>query len=70
MEISYDKDADAVYIRFVKGSFARNRKIDDLTILDLDKEGRLLGIEILEASKRIPRQSLAELHVKNIQVAA
>ena len=66
MEISYDKDADAMYIEFRKGEFDKNKKIDDFTIIDLDKEGKLLGIELLEVSTRIPIESLSEIHVKNL----
>lgn len=69
MEIKYDKEADAVYIELRKGNFSKNKKIDDLTIFDLDKEGNLLGIEILEASARIPKESLLKVHVKNMLVA-
>ena len=64
MEISYDKKADAVYVEFRKGEFAKNKKIDDLTILDLDSEGNILGLELLDASKRIPAESLSEVNVK------
>jgi uncharacterized protein YuzE len=60
MEISYDKEADAMYIEFRKGEFAKNRKIDDFTIIDLDKEENILGIELLDASKRIPPESLSQ----------
>jgi uncharacterized protein YuzE len=63
MDITYDKDADALYIRFRDGSFAKNKKLDDLTILDLDKDGHVLGIEILTASKRIPLHSLSNVKV-------
>jgi len=66
MEISYDKEANAMYIEFRKGEFAKNKKIDDFTIIDLDKEGKLLGIELLEVSTRIPIESLSEIHVKNL----
>ncbi|MBI2649947.1 DUF2283 domain-containing protein [Candidatus Woesearchaeota archaeon] len=66
MEISYDKEADAMYIEFRKGEFDKNKKIDDFTIIDLDKEGKLLGIELLEVSTRIPIESLSEIHVKNL----
>ncbi|MBS3114249.1 DUF2283 domain-containing protein [Candidatus Woesearchaeota archaeon] len=68
MEITYDKKADAMYIEFRKGEFAKNKKIDDFTIIDLDKEGKLLGIELLEVSTRIPIESLSEIHVKNLLV--
>ena len=66
MEIRYDKEADAMYIEFRKGEFAKNKKIDDFTIIDLDKEGKILGIELLEVSSRIPTESLSEIHFKNL----
>jgi len=69
MEINYDKDADALYIEFRKGNFAKNKKIDDFTIVDIDKEGNLLGIELLRVSKRIPKDSLSHINVKNLVVA-
>lgn len=46
MEISYD--ADALYIEFQKGEFAKNKKVDDLTIIDLDKDENVLSIEFLD----------------------
>ena len=69
MEISYDKEADAMYIEFRKGEFAKNKKVDDFTIIDLDKEGKILGIELLEVSTRLPIDSLSEIHVKNLLAA-
>ncbi len=69
MEISYDKEADAMYIEFRDGEFAKNKKIDDFTIIDLDKDGNILGIELLEVSKRMPAESLSKVHLKNLIVA-
>lgn len=66
MEISYDKQADAMYIGFRKGEFAKNKKVDDFTVIDLDKNGNILGIELLNVSKRIPIESLSEVHMKNV----
>ena len=70
MEITYDKKADAMYIEFRKGKFAKNKKSDDFTVIDLDIQGNLLGIELLEASKRIPLESLSKVQVKNILAVA
>jgi uncharacterized protein YuzE len=53
MEITFDRGADAMYIRLRKGKFAKNKKIDSRTIVDLDKKGKVLGIELLEASNWI-----------------
>lgn len=66
MEITYDKEADAMYIKFREGSFAKNKKIDDYTIIDLDKDDNILGIELLFVSKKIPLESLSQINVKNL----
>ena len=66
MEITYDKEADAMYIEFFSGEFNKNKKIDDETIIDLDKEGKILGIEILNISKRTPENFLSGISFKNI----
>ena len=69
MEIRYDKEADSMYIEFRKGKFARNKKIDDFTIIDYDKEGNMLGMEFIAVSKTMPKKSLSEINVKNIAIA-
>ena len=66
MEIRFDKNADAMYIELRRGKFAKNKKVDDFTIIDMDKEGNILGIELLDVSKRIPSESLSEVNVKNM----
>lgn len=66
MEISYDKEADAVYIELQKGEFAKNKKIDDFTIIDLDANDKVLGIELLEVSKRFSKDFLSDISVKNL----
>ena len=66
MEITFDKDADAVYIEFSSGDFASNKKMDNNTILDLDKNGNILGIELLNVSNRISKDFLSEVRVKNL----
>ena len=66
MEITFDKEADAVYIEFSSGEFASNKKIDDNTIVDLDKDGNILGIEILSVSERMPSDFLSNVTIKNL----
>ncbi|MBS3052340.1 MAG: DUF2283 domain-containing protein [Candidatus Aenigmarchaeota archaeon] len=64
MEISLDLKADALYIKFQDGKFAKNVKIDRDTIMDLDSKGRILGIEMLNVTKKIPAENLADVSVK------
>ena len=54
MKIRYDKDADAMYIKIRDGKIDRTKKIDDNTLLDVDKDGNLLGIELLFVKERNP----------------
>ena len=45
MEITYDKGADAIYIEFSNADFSKNKKIDSQTIIDLDKNDQIIGID-------------------------
>ncbi len=66
MEITFDKEADAIYIEFSSEEFAENKKIDDETIIDLDKDGQIIGIELLNVSKRLSKEALSDVSFKNL----
>ena len=48
-DITYDPDADAVYITVGRGTVDRTEEAGPF-IYDVDGEGHILGIEILSAS--------------------
>jgi len=52
MKIEYDKAVDAPYIRLQEKEVARTQEVSDGVNLDFDTEGRLIGLEVLSASKR------------------
>jgi len=57
MRIEYDKEADAAYIYFKdisEGEIVQTISLNESVNVDLDKEGKTLGIEILDASKNLP----------------
>jgi uncharacterized protein YuzE len=60
MKLNYDNKVDALSIRFNANSYAESDEISDGVIFDYDKKGKIVGIEILNASKILPRE------VKNI----
>jgi len=68
MKITYDKNADAMYIEIQEGEFFANKKTDSETIIDLDKDGNILGIEILNVSKRIPKNFISDIRIKNFAI--
>lgn len=50
LDITYDPEADAAYVNLGRGKIA-NQKVHDPFIYDVDAEGRVIGIEILSASR-------------------
>ena len=52
MKITYDKEVDALYIYFKKGKINKTMEIGDYFFADLDKSGNILGMEVLNASKK------------------
>jgi uncharacterized protein YuzE len=63
MKIEYDPKADAMYIRLAAGEVADSDEVRSGVILDFDAEGNVLGIEMLDVSKRTsnPREMAFEL---------
>jgi uncharacterized protein YuzE len=58
MRITYDKNADAVYVYIRDDKVSRSDEITSDTIIDYDKDGKVIGIEILFASSRMPMKDL------------
>jgi YD repeat-containing protein len=52
MKISYDQEVDALYIRF-KETPVTTKHLAEGIAADYDAQGRLAGIEILDAMKRL-----------------
>ena len=52
MRIHYSHDADALYIRLNERSIKTTDEISDDIIMDFDKKGNVIGIEILSASDK------------------
>ena len=47
MKIRYDKDADAMYIKFREEKVDHTKEIDENTIADFNKKGQVIGVEVL-----------------------
>ena len=63
MEAQYDPAADAMYICLADGTVADSDEVRDGVVLDYDANGRVLGIEVLNLSRRAdnPREMAFEL---------
>lgn len=66
MKIEFDPEADALYIELSSGEFELNRKVDDDVILDIDKKGNIIGIEILNVSQKVAKNFLSDVSIRNL----
>ena len=53
MKTTYDPEADALYVRFADASIVESEEVADGVVLDFDAEGRIVAIELLDASKHV-----------------
>jgi uncharacterized protein YuzE len=51
VRITYDESVDIIYIRFREGDYEESDEVSEGVIVDFDKEGKPMAIEILDASK-------------------
>jgi uncharacterized protein YuzE len=58
MKISYDKEVDAAYLKMSDEQPSGVIEISEGVNLDVTEDGKIVGIEILDATKKIPLQSL------------
>ena len=70
MRATYDKEADAMYIRVKKGKVYKTLKVSDMVLVDVDKKGQALGLELLFVSSQMPRKSISQTIRTGIPVSA
>jgi len=61
MNIKYDQSSDAVYIRLKESKYSESDEISNNIILDFDKKGNVIGIEILDASNYLDINELSSM---------
>ena len=52
MNIKFDKEADAIYLKLSDADVAESDEEKPGIIIDYDKDGNIVGIELLDASKK------------------
>lgn len=67
MKVKYDPKIDALYIDLSSGKYDMTKKITDSILVDVTKDGKVLGIEILDASENIGH---FDPHNLNISIAS
>ena len=61
MRLKIDKEADALYFRLDETEIVESEEVQPGVILDYDKDGRVIGIEMLAISTRTEPETLKVL---------
>ncbi len=58
--LRYDRDADAAYIRFSPEDVLDSAEVSPGVVLDYDADGRIVGMEVLDASRHLSPSALRD----------
>jgi uncharacterized protein YuzE len=70
MRMDYDLDADALYITLLDEPIAKTRAIEDLTMVDVTADGRLVGIEVIAPGRAWALDAILEAYAPDAVDAA
>lgn len=63
LKIKYNREVDILYIRLTDAQIEESDEDRPGVIIDYDAEGMMVGIEIMNASKRISRPATVEVEI-------
>ncbi len=66
MKIEYDKEVDALYIRIQEKKVSQTREIEEGINLDIDEDGKVIGLEIIGAAERYKLEDIFNLSTENL----
>lgn len=66
VRITYDPEVDALYIELRKATPVGSIDLEDGVTADLDVEGHVIGLEVLDASEHVGADPLASLAIERL----
>lgn len=68
MRIEYDREVDALYIQLKEALVDDNIDVEEGLTIDLDENRHVVGIEILDASKKLSLKDLVNISIENLPI--
>ena len=66
MKIEYSKSIDALYIKLKSAKVVDSKDIEEGVTVDLDENGHIVGLEILDASEKLNISELVNISIENL----
>jgi uncharacterized protein YuzE len=61
MRLKIDEKADALYLRLDDSKVVESEEVSPGVVLDFNEQNQVIGVEILQLSKRTPKLNVHEL---------
>ena len=61
MRMRYDEKADALYLRLDDSAIIESEEVQPGIVLDFNSEKQVVGIEVLDLKRRVPKADLTQL---------
>ena len=62
MRVHFDQQSDALYFRLDDSKIVDSEEVKPGIILDFNEHNQVVGVEILDAAKRVSQSSLKQMH--------
>lgn len=66
MRLKVDKESDALYLRLDETAVIESEEVQPGVVLDYDAAGNVVGVEILNLSKRVAPERLRVLQLESV----
>lgn len=66
MRLKVDREADALYLRLDDSPIVESEEVSPGVVLDFNDGNQVVGIEVLNLSKRTPNLDLRELYYQTV----
>jgi uncharacterized protein YuzE len=63
MRFNYDIDTDSLYINLISGPGVDSYEISDNVIVDVDNNGKIIGIEVLSVKDKVDLSEFVFNHI-------
>jgi uncharacterized protein YuzE len=63
MRIRYDEKEDALYLRLDDSAVVESEEVQPGIVVDFNASKQVVGIEVLQAKRRVPKDDLAQLRL-------
>ena len=68
MKIEFDRQADALYIYIKEKPVAKTKEVEEGILIDFDEDNLLIGLEVLDVTKRFALSDIVNFQVENLPV--